>query len=67
MCKFFFFFFLIYLFIFFNLNIRLLESSSAEWDLGVLVDHEPAVQQCALVAKKATGILECIKKIVASR
>ncbi|GAB0208582.1 hypothetical protein GRJ2_003323900 [Grus japonensis] len=52
----------------YRLGVDLLGSSSAEKDLGVLVDNKLSVsQQCALVAKKAKGILGCIKKTVASR
>ena len=38
--------------------------SSMEKELGVLVDNK---LQCALMAKKVNGILECIKKSMASR
>jgi len=52
----------------YSLRADLLESSSAERDLSVLVDDKlTIIQQWALVAKKASGILECIKKSVASR
>jgi len=49
-------------------GVDLLESSSVERDLGVLVNDELTMsQQCALVAKKGNGLLGCIKKSVASR
>ena len=46
----------------------LLERSSAEKDLSVLVGNRMAMsQQCALVAKKVNSILGCIKKSVPCR
>ncbi|PKU45191.1 hypothetical protein llap_4492 [Limosa lapponica baueri] len=47
---------------------HLLESSSADRDMKVLVDKKLTMsQQCALVAKKANAFLECIKNSLASR
>ncbi|GAB0181523.1 mitochondrial enolase superfamily member 1 [Grus japonensis] len=51
----------------YRLGVDLLGSSAAEKDLGVLVDKLSMSQQCALVVKKANGILGCIQKSVASR
>jgi len=52
----------------YRFGVDLLESSSVERDLIVLVDDRLTMsQQCALVAKKANGILGCIRRSVAKR
>ena len=52
----------------YRLGVELLESSSVERDVSVLVDDKLIMsQKCALAAKKANGILGYIKKSVASR
>ncbi|PKU37831.1 hypothetical protein llap_11868 [Limosa lapponica baueri] len=52
----------------YRLGADLLEGSSEEKDLGVLVDSRMTMsQQCAIMAKKVNGTLGCIKQSVASK
>ena len=52
----------------YRLGAELLETSSVEKDLGVLVDNKLTLsQKCGLVAEKTNGTLGCIKRSVASR
>ena len=52
----------------YRLGTDTLQSTSAQRDLGVLVNNKLTMsQQCALAANKANGILACIKMSVASR
>ncbi|PKU46997.1 hypothetical protein llap_2711 [Limosa lapponica baueri] len=52
----------------YRLGVDLLQSTTEEKELEVLVDSKLSMsQQCSLLAKRANGILGCIGKSVASR
>jgi len=52
----------------YRLSGKYIECSPEEKDLGVLVDKKPHMTwQCALATQKASCILHCIKRSVASR
>ncbi|PKU35318.1 hypothetical protein llap_14378 [Limosa lapponica baueri] len=52
----------------YRLGADLLENTSEEKDLGVLVDNRMTTsQQCVLVARKANGFLGCFKNSMANR
>ncbi|KAJ7399482.1 rna-directed dna polymerase from mobile element jockey-like [Pitangus sulphuratus] len=49
----------------YRLEVDLLESSSVQNDLGVLVDNKLSMsQQCVLVPKKTSGILGSVRKSI---